>query len=134
MQAKRSYRLDYNGAILLTTSLQGHRNNVRIVSAMKYSKRHGFESARMKFKYKTIDSMKKSARKKLGKNYPFELKKAITDEMVREGLIMRETMTVKATADHFGVSQSHFGKKMMEAKQNSNCDRMFQKVLCNKLI
>lgn len=133
MKRRKVYSVKFNGLTLKTTSLKRHYHNVRIISAMKYARRLGFNEAVIKFDYSSVEGLKKAARKKLGDHYPFAQKKNIPDEVVDEAMIMRKTMTVQAIADHFGVSQSHLGKKLSDAKQNTNCDKMFQQLLCGKL-
>lgn len=133
---KRSYRITYNGAKLETKSLKVHTNNTRLVAALRYSQKYGFGRAIEKFEYKTVDSLKRAGRKKLGDNYPFGITiSQVTTEIVTQALAMQkdDDMPVQAIANHFGVSQSHLNKKMVDAKQNTNCDRIFQQLLCGKL-
>lgn len=133
MAGKKKFRVRFNKFTLETNSLKCHYHNVRVVSAMNYAKTHTFEEAAHKFKYSCSDSLRKAAKKKLGEHYPFSKKIKICDDVIKRAIYMRKTMTVKAIADHFGVSQTHLGKKISDAKQNSNCAKMLQQLLCSKL-
>ena len=77
MKRKKKYRIKFKGLTLETTSLKRHYHNVRVVSAMKYAKKFGFSEAVIKFKYNSVDSLKKAARKKLGDHYPFSNKQSL---------------------------------------------------------
>ncbi|MCP4493100.1 MAG: hypothetical protein GY820_38250 [Gammaproteobacteria bacterium] len=132
MKNGKYYRVPFRGIVLETKSLKEHSHNVRCVAACGWARKYGFEEAAIKFKYSSVTAMKKIARKKLGDAYPFAKQKTIPDEVVQEAVVMRKTMTVQAIADHFGVSQSHLGKKIKHAKNNSIYGKIFQQILCTK--
>jgi len=133
MPIKKKFKVKYKKFTLETNSLKCHYHNVRVVAAMKYAKKHSFDEAADKFDYSSSDSLRKAAMNKLGVHYPFAKKIKITDDNIKQAIEMRKTMTVKLIADHFGVSQTHMGKKISDAKQNSNCDKLLQQLLCSKL-
>ncbi len=135
MRKRRVYKVPYKGIVLETTSLKEHSHNVRCIAACGWARKYGFEEAAIKFKYSSVKAMKKTARKKLGDSYPFSRQNSIPDEVVQEAIKMRkDNMTVQAIADHFGVSQSHLGKKISYAKNHLNYGKIFQQILCNKLV
>ena len=133
MPGKKIFKVKFNKFTLKTTSLKCHYHNVRVVAAMKYAKEPNLDEAAEEFDYRSSDSLRKAAMNKLGEHYPFITKIKISDEILEKAIEMRKTMTVKAIADHFGVSQTHIGKKISDAKQNSNCDKLLQQVLCGRL-
>ena len=127
------YTVKYNGLILETNNLRSYRSSVRIIAAMKYSKKFGYDAAAVKFEYKDTKAMKKVARRKLGQYSSLPNKKIITNEMVLAAIKMNETTSVRIIAEQFGVSQSHLNKKMLEEKNKCDHGRLFQQLLCGKL-
>ena len=133
MSVEKKFKVRFKELVLETNSLKCHYHNVRVVAAMNHAIPHGLISAAAKYDYANIDALRKAARKKLGDHYPFTSKIKISGEVLKEALAMRKTMTVRAIAIHFNVSQTHLGKKLSDAKQNSNCDKLLQQILCGKL-
>ena len=131
--AGKKFRVRFKKFTLETNSLKCHYQNVRVAAAINYAIPHGLIAAAKKYKYVNIDSLRRAAIGKLGEHYPFSTKVKISDEILEKAITMRKTMTVKAIADHFGVSQTHIGKKISDAKQNSNCDKILQQILCGRL-
>ena len=133
MASDKEFKVKFSKEFTLeTNSLKCHYHNVRVVAAIKHAVVHGLISAARKYKYTNVDSLRKAAIKKLGVHYPFSTKAKITAAILKKALVMRETMTVKAVSDYFGVSQTHLGKQLAIAK-NKNSDILLQQILCNKL-